>query len=414
MPISKVEYYSNDVLVGTKTSTPFNTFTLTNAEPGPITLTAKIYIDGVLSHTSPPISVEVVDSAAQLPDWFLVGDYGQQYITNFDDVLNNTFDVTQLGSDVVSVNCSITDSVIAPNGKIYSVGYRQFASVGGFFVTDPTTNELTRLFTAKVENFKGIALGLDGYVYTSNTDVIYKIDPTTDTIVEELVNSTAPFKKMFVGNDGIIYLFNGDSNLGMTFNPSTSTFSSAYNLPFGIDDVKLLHNGDALMYGLNGNNVPVLSEFNIASATTYPDNYTQLEYNFKLNSDMVLATNGNVYFIQNGTTNGYVYKINVTTKVVTNTNLLVHSAGGSRYFSGALGPDGKLYFVDRVGGPIIIVDTSTETFTTSGNITNNGSLILAKNGKLMVLPFTGNLKTIGVGGLTLPDNLLLSRYYQNN
>ena len=59
MAITKVEFYKDNTLIGSRTSAPFDSFTWTSGPPGIYSLTAKVFHDGIMSGISEPINIEV-------------------------------------------------------------------------------------------------------------------------------------------------------------------------------------------------------------------------------------------------------------------------------------------------------------------------------------------------------------------
>lgn len=129
MGITKVEYYQDNQLLGTKTVAPFDSYTWQGVTEGNYNLTAKVFYDGQLSGTSQPVNVNVVSQTTPIQG--LVADY------QFDETSGDLID------SVNGYNGTLNGDIVR-NGDDYQFNaintYLDLASPDDFSMVDSNSN----------------------------------------------------------------------------------------------------------------------------------------------------------------------------------------------------------------------------------------------------------------------------------
>lgn len=330
------------------------------------------------------------------------------------DIYLSALSAFQVGKTMTLTETSISGgsstyagSILAENGKIYSVPY----AATTVLVTDPSDNS-TYTFGSVVSSaakWIGGCLAPNGKIYCvphSATQVLV-INPSDDSI--SLIGPGLGAGNKWWGGvlapNGIIYCAPRDTNTILKIDPSTDTITTITGLPAGSDKWgggTLAKNGKIYFAPLTRSKI---LEFNPSTETfteVGPTLGTLLKHTFAI-------TVGDKIYFPSGFAVSSVLRIFNT---LDNTIEAITMAGA--YYGGAMSVDGNIYCF-----PLAATDQMSKIDTTTNDITTFGTTgiryfggILANNGKVYGTRFDGNPRCYGdtISPL-LEDNMILSRYY---
>jgi len=403
MATTKTELLNNGVVVATKTAAPFYSWDWTPATSGASSLTYKRYEDNVLVFTSAAITGTVEAGVITFPDWTV----NSNNWTGFSAALNNyipqTFDQTVSSFGSATGNFG---GVLAANGKIYGA---QFGTSGNIKVIDTTNNTTYTIGSGLPQyGYGGGTLAPNGKIYLTPyiATSILVIDPTNDSISTiDLAGIQYRCIGGVLANNGKIYCPPGASgqNKVLVIDPLTDTYTTVATGRFGYYGGVLSSTGHIYFIPFTATSI---MKFNPAD-NTFIDVGT-----FNSGSKWIggsVAPNGKIYCppaAEDG-----VLIIDPSNDALTYITGLGTSA--NKWWGSVLGVDGNIYGIPNNSTSILKIDTTNDTTTTFGTKPTGSYTggVLAPNGKIYALPNSATaVMTIGAGGLTVEDNLVLSRY----
>jgi len=158
MAITKVEFYKDNTLIGSRTSAPFDSFTWTSGPPGIYSLTSKVFHDGIMSGVSEPINIEVAIATTNLFD------YAVAY-WKMNELTGQTL-------DSVNGHLGTPNGSMSRDGEWYSYGglnaYVEFPDSDDFSFVDVNGNNTD--FTIKTE------FVVEGWNYKDRFWLVSKIE----------------------------------------------------------------------------------------------------------------------------------------------------------------------------------------------------------------------------------------------
>lgn len=277
---------------------------------------------------------------------------------------------------------------LANNGNFYGVTH-----FGGawdscvVFKYNPVTGDYSNIHDFYLnkslgwEAYSGMLNANDGNLYglcseggSASCGVIYKIDPATDTYTDVLnfngFNGYRPYGALMQATDGNLYGYTsigGNNNFGVIFrfNPATNGYTKLYDFTTasGINPHygKLVQGSNGKLYGTTSNSI---FSFDISTNTC-----VNLYNNFpgaKPNSGVILASNGLLYGLLNGT--GTLFSFDTGSN--TYTELYYFTVNDGNYPARGLmqASNGKLYGTTGGGGihyagVVFSYDISTSSYT---------------------------------------------------
>lgn len=425
MPITKVDYLVDGAVIGTTTVEPFNQFTWAGSvTPATYSITAKIYVDGVLSHTSPAVDIFVQEPSNNFPDWFINGDESIQFKAALDNSFPVAFNsVVNLG---VIANGKGRGCISAPNGMLFTLPHDS-SFVRKINTNNNTVSNIDTGITSGGGNEKwhtGI-LGNNNKIYAapyiSNNQilVINTVNDTTYTItVPSLATNQYFYYSMVKAHSGLIYCFPAFATNEVLIIDPIDDSVTIWNIPIDFDHSSIL-GLDGLIY-LSGivDSVRSLVIVNPANNT-----YTTEAMTINLNTS-VMGHDGHIYHLENSNYDfARVKKFNIATREISAVATGPWNDNDDTSRPLIMGPDNHLYVIPTGRDSIsytnwiskINLDTNVITKIyesgTSSPVSFSGGA-LAPNGKIYMIPTAGytQIGTIGDGAITVSENYVLSRY----
>ena len=310
----------------------------------------------------------------------------------------------------------------------------------------------TPVLTAKTGSYYGGVLAPNGNIYCppQNTSNILVITPTTTSpycTFTTISVIAGYYNGGVLAPNGLIYFIPGNSATGtaiIVFNPTLGTYTTSSITAGNYGGGVLAPNG--LIYC-----PPYGSTTNILVITPTATSCTTAVVGTGLGRyfGACLAPNGNIYCTPLGAgnilvitptatsctystigtglgsyvgpvlaSNGFIYSVGPNILVIfPNTNTYITTASGGNYFNGALGPDGKIYFMPQGSGNILVVTpTSTSPYGTTSTLGSGLSTamgaVLAPNGTIYGVTDNASIIAITFAGLsqTPSSNYCLSAY----
>jgi hypothetical protein len=254
-----------------------------------------------------------------------------------------------------------TGGVLAPNGLIYFIPGN--SANGSIIVFNPTLGTYTTV-SITAGNYGGGVLAPNGLIYCppyASTTNILVITPTATSCTAAVVGS----------------------GLGRYFGACLAPNGNIYCTPLGAGNILVI------------------------TPTATSCTYTTIGTGLGSYAGAILAPNGNIYCT--GGTNILV--------IFPATGTYTTAATGGNYYNGALGPDGKIYFMPQGSGNILVVTpTSTSPYATTSTLGSGLSTamgaVLAPNGTIYGVTDNASIISITFTGLaqTPSSNYCLSAW----
>lgn len=355
----------------------------------------------------------------------------QRYVTSYTPItVNNYQTISEFGS-LSTDEKKWSGGVLATNGKIYAI-----PSTGGtntILVIDPVARTTTTFGTTEAGYGWGQAvLAPNGKIYgmplndgdPNTPTLILEVDPIAETVTTFGIpglNESDTFLGWGHGSlapNGKIYgipTSSGSASI-LEIDPSTQA-TTTFSTPNGktgwtkgalAPDGKIYAAPEAPYAGTTQSILEINPVTRTATEFGYvPDGrYT----------DTILATNGKLYGIPNGSGGG-VLEIDPVTKTTSTFGDSI-GAGASPHASAVLAPNGKIYTVPLSGVEILEIDPLTKTTALFGvGILPTGLFkwsggVLAPNGKIYGIPRNATT-VLEIGVEVATSQLLLSAYVNN-
>jgi hypothetical protein len=253
-----------------------------------------------------------------------------------------------------------TGGVLAPNGLIYFIPGN--SANGSIIVFNPTLGTYTTV-SITAGNYGGGVLAPNGLIYCppyASTTNILVITPTATSCTAAVVGS----------------------GLGRYFGACLAPNGNIYCTPLGAGNILVI------------------------TPTATSCTYTTIGTGLGSYAGAILAPNG------------FIYSVGPNILVIfPTTGTYTTAATGGNYFNGALGPDGKIYFMPQGSGNILVVTpTSTSPYATTSTLGSGLSTamgaVLAPNGTIYGVTDNASIIAITFTGLaqTPSSNYCLSAW----
>jgi hypothetical protein len=279
-------------------------------------------------------------------------------------------------------------TVCANNGKIYALPWT--GTPNNIQVIDSLNNDALSFLDVSglaSTDYRGL-VNFNNFIYAipHNSENILRIDPINNTVSIDasginitnypvMGTNTAKYSGGVVGSDGNIYCIPNTARRVLRYNPVTKaiTFSAT----------------------------PDVSGYN--SGVLGPNSRIYM-------MPSSAANNIGIVNINTFSTAGQAVDISLTsfTDASGGTTLISSLGGGTRFISGILAPNDKIYCIPYGGARFLSVDTSNNTASQIFPLTNTnvgsdayGGAVLAPNGKIYVCPL--NVDYVGIIKTGLPS-----------